>query len=529
MERPLDQLAQRHARFYLDRASASFSQAQAKSIEGDIAGAESSAEAGKNLLTQAKGVKSLWESFASKLEQQGYVIPPLEIFLGNQVPNATIPSESSNSVSEASTPTTDPKPTTSFVLEGQAARISPTVVQQPEQERNEQPVVRVEIQDPVLQHTTQPVDLGSNEIPQSDDLSTNQKEDRQPEVLLPVASIPTDIEITPPKRVDGDLGPREEELLYARFKLNDERNDFAHEKISDVVKEVYGEQLDQITDPKQRRQKFQSRVYQAEDSMVRVQFKLRTAGLRPDKIPHYIGKFFDHIKSQPELAHLTNDQIREIIAGNLQFKDFAISSQEAPAVPLAEPNDAAPKKGFSITVIDAPASEVMARMVSNPSEVEAPSQPTNGKTRRNTTPSDTVTIDGIDAGSTTQSGESAKTKDLEPVDPKLSEVEVYALAKRLGEIDTKMLEAVGVKLTDDDMEELQLTVERLLPDDQALAESKAGDILEFRKIEAFLKNKAEIFTANLDNEDAQYVLTILAGVSDSNRLKGLLIPDVKKK
>jgi hypothetical protein len=46
MERPLDQLAKRHARFYLDQASASFSQAQSKSMDGDIAGAESSAEAG---------------------------------------------------------------------------------------------------------------------------------------------------------------------------------------------------------------------------------------------------------------------------------------------------------------------------------------------------------------------------------------------------------------------------------------------------------------------------------------------------
>jgi hypothetical protein len=526
MERPLDQLAKRHARFYLDQASASFSQAQSKSMDGDIAGAESSAEAGQTFLTKAKGVQSLWETFASKLEQSGYTIPPLEIFIGKQTSPTTGLVENRHQLVEPSSVTPTTPSVEARTSEVQDVQAPIPLVQEPIlaiPEKNDQmtpakPEIQMPIPQPIL------TGIENESVSQPNPLAS-------PSLDTPISgepSTPTAVETTPPKRVDGDLGPREEELLYARFKLNDERDNFAHTKASDLVHAVFGEQLDQITDPKVKRQRIQSRTNQVEDSMVKIEFKLRSAGFNPEKTPHYMGKFFDSLKSQPELAHLTNDQIRAVIAGNLQFKDLVLETGEASqVVPPVEANEAAPKRGVSITVIDAPAAEVMARVVAKPS-TEAPVVQTTSKSSKNRAPGDAVTIDGIDIANPVSANQSKEVKDSEPVDPKLSEVEVYALAKRLGEVDIKLLEAVGVKLTDDDIEELQMTVEKLIPEDQSLAESSAADLLEFKKVEAFLKNKAEVFTANLDDEDAQYVLTILAGVSDSNRLKGLLTPDVKK-
>lgn len=528
MERPLDQLAKRHARFYLDQASASFSQAQSKSMDGDIAGAELSAEAGQTFLTQAKGVQSLWESFASKLEQSGYTIPPLEIFIGNQTPRITAPVENRNQLAEPSSVSPTTPSVEARTSEAQAVQAPALLVQEPSlatPEKHEQTIpAKPEIQLPVLN----PIITGTeDELVSQPHLPASPRLDS---LLFGEPPTPTIVETTPPKRVDGDLGPREEELLYARFKLNDERDNFAHIKTSDLVHAVFGEQLDQITDPKVKRQRIQSRTNQVEDSMVKIEFKLRSAGLNPKKTPYYMGKFFDSLKSQPELAHLTNDQIRAVVAGNLQFKDLVLENEEASQVaPPTESNEAVPKRGVSITVIDAPASEVMARVVEKPSTEAPVVQTPTSKSSRNQVPGDAVTIDGIDTASSALADQAKEVKDSAPVDPKLSEVEVYALAKILGEVDIKLLETVGVKLTDDDIEELQMTVERLVPEDQSLAESSAADLLDFKKVEAFLKNKAEVFTANLDDEDAQYVLTILAGVSDSNRLKGLLTPDVKKK
>lgn len=601
MEKLLDILATQHSRFFLEQASANFRRAEATSMEGDIEVAEASSEAGRTLLTQARGVKQLWEEFASRLEEQGYAVPPLEAFmelahtsqhrevsrvetLEVTVTPATLPQGGTQHQLPAATP----NQTLSDVLITSGARVDilRTLLTTTEpiyfrdlmirsgrdikevnreleklerfglvgriQEENRRLVTLQanprmkailmgllfdEIDDSQILPATETViesafggldarvhsDVATESIDgEADQFQEDQVEEETPITTSVVATTEIANKAAKEKRVDGDLGRREEDLLYAHFLLNHERNGFAYETFDDLVAAVYSETLSGISDAKTRQARFRTTVYRSEQALSNIESKLKAIQRNPDKVPFYLGRFLAHIKEQPELSSLTVDQVIAVITGGLQFDDIVKINYEED-LPLNESTESTKSQDESDDQVSSgldfslePSFEEVTQL--NPMLPQLEDE------------DETDDEDEVDEDTpiTLEVTVKLEAVDLEPVDPKLSETEIYLLAQRLTEIDSRALEGAGIKLTPDDLEELQITAEKFETEvnDSVVNEEAIAKLV--KKIGEFLKNKQEVFMANIDSEDAQYVLTILSGVIDIDRLQSVIAPNVKK-
>ena len=99
----------------------------------------------------------------------------------------------------------------------------------------------------------------------------------------------------------------------------------------------------------------------------------------------------------------------------------------------------------------------------------------------------------------------------------LTDEEVYLLASILSDEETA--KKLGISLHDDDKQEVQNIMDKVLPNTD-LSDSVKSTLLE--KLQEFLRNSEKVFVANINSEDAQYLLTFLARVGSEAKLKEAL-------
>lgn len=110
----------------------------------------------------------------------------------------------------------------------------------------------------------------------------------------------------------------------------------------------------------------------------------------------------------------------------------------------------------------------------------------------------------------------------ERLNPQLSGAEMYLLGQQLREKDGEVLSALGIRLPEDDRVAVGEILQRLGSYQDVVEESaSAGEALT-KKLIAFQRDKQSVFMANMDDEDAQFLLTFLAGVESEDQISQLL-------
>ena len=123
---------------------------------------------------------------------------------------------------------------------------------------------------------------------------------------------------------------------------------------------------------------------------------------------------------------------------------------------------------------------------------------------------------------TTEPGKIASETE-ETLNPQLSGAEIYRLGQKLQNGEEEVLNKLGIRLPAEDREAIAEVLQRLgsFPD-VIEASEKAGETL-VKKLNAFIEDKQTVFMANIEDEDAQFLLTFLAGIDSGDKIAQLLV------
>lgn len=298
------------------------------------------------------------------------------------------------------------------------------------------------------------------------------------------------------KRIRGDITELEERVAYAFLAIDREKGGFLFNKRRDVVELIYQQQLRAIADPKERAKKIsslQGPIYQFAE---KIMSKLRLASTRTDEVPHYTAELLKWINEQPEYANLSPDELETVLFRRVTFDTL---QQRAGVQPTIKIEMTIPPSLNGLM----PAVEVVETAPAPAPVIEVTAEQ--------------LPIEPI-------------VEVVEEIGPQLSLSEAYLLAQRLSSLGAEVLTNLGIKLASDDREEVEATIARLSANPEASLDDPQAGLRLFKKLMAFAKDKQTIFMANED-EDVQYLLTLLAGVDSEDVIRKLsgAVPDVKKK
>lgn len=111
----------------------------------------------------------------------------------------------------------------------------------------------------------------------------------------------------------------------------------------------------------------------------------------------------------------------------------------------------------------------------------------------------------------------------------LNSAELYGLAQRLVSVDEETLTKMGVRIPDEVAEDVKAIITRSESTPEIIDQgSQAEDTLRV-KLSGFVKNRQKWFVENVDNDDALYLLAMLAPVESEEQLAYLFEAETEKK
>lgn len=310
-----------------------------------------------------------------------------------------------------------------------------------------------------------------------------------PDILSSIPEVTRESAITvsqeyrKPNRVCGDLGTREEKLAYMMFVAKEDRSDLAHPSLESVVGATFEDKLSGVTDKHIRKRMVTRYTLTVEQMRSNIAYKLNEAARNPNYIPHFMDAFLQWVKNQPEYSNLTIAEVAAFFKGNLKFRDLRVKFNRPQADQKTEEALVEPAVEESISSIEQSAEQKVGELAASIKEVVAPIEETAPIPERATsdakfTPSETTLLAQL----------------------------IYQASKQL-----------GIDLLDEDRDEVKKIQDRLSQETDGVV-----DLENFgAKLIAFIKDKKTVFMANPENEDAQYLLTLLVMTSE-DKIRGFL-------
>ncbi len=290
-----------------------------------------------------------------------------------------------------------------------------------------------------------------------------------------VAAVPT-----PPieaKRVRGDFVEREEKLVYAALAVNPNRDGFQFESWRSVWRQAFSDAFENITDERERDDKEKNSQIASYSARSAIIVKLQRVKTNAQDIPPKVASFLEWVKTQPEYVNLSVDDISLIIQRQITFDEIRQKASQA----------------VNILQIESQPTEEQA--VSGEQTESVPQLPS------------------------IQASESRAT---EPQTLQLTGPELHLLAQKLLQAAPAVLERTGIRIHTADREEIGGIMGRLASSPETLRASETSLESLTQKLAAYLKDKEKVFMENVSNEDAQYLITFVAGISSEDLLKEFL-------
>lgn len=294
------------------------------------------------------------------------------------------------------------------------------------------------------------------------------------------------------RRIKGDLGMREEKVAHALLAINEARTDFAFTSTKDAVHAAFGDLLENITDEETRAKR--EIVYQASfrEARERAFERLVQSDANPDKALPHLSQFKKWIKSNPEYANLSMNDLYIVLRRSISFDELLqkqnVTHTQEQIVTIPVVDEASLKKAQDVFVESVVTDEV----TQIPSFIETET----------------------------------------PTNDELTPVETYLLAQLLSSENRNVLSKYGITVGLEDRPQIREIAEKYASQVENLdegAQSKQREVL-LNKLIGYVGNKEEVFMANLANENALFLLAFMAGVTSEDTMKELLgyTSDVKK-
>lgn len=314
-----------------------------------------------------------------------------------------------------------------------------------------------------------------------EDFITTTPPPTEPVNTISQANIPAEyasLQVPPVERGERkdrtDLSFRQELLGYHLFALNPTRTNFAFETWKDAWTATYQDRVANIPDPKTKAKKLAPMATEAKRVQEVFIRKLLEAYAEPELATPYMAKFIAWLKAQPEYEGLDANTLEKIALGDLSFDDI-------PKTPGLPPK-AAEKADGELAHTNSPIIEA-------------------------TKPAP-VTLSPVET--------------IEKVNPKLTTDEMYFLAGKLAKADEEALKKIGIRIHPDDKELLLSMVEQSPATPLEAANHTQTARKSLQKLIAFTKDQKSAIIANMDSDDAQFVLTFFAGIKSEQILSQLV-------